>query len=74
MIPTVCEISRPDTLVYVVAGDLNLQAKLLILLGSISASKTNPSNLLKLLGFFSILVAGHATTDTDIRFRSRFET
>jgi hypothetical protein len=53
-LPTVCEISRPDTLVYVVAGDLNLQAKLLTLLGSIPASKTNPSNLLKLLVFFDL--------------------
>jgi hypothetical protein len=33
-------------------GDLNLQAKSLMLLGSIPPAKANPSNLLRLLGFF----------------------
>jgi hypothetical protein len=39
-------------------GDLNLQAKLLMLLGLIPAPKRNPSNHLRLLGFFINLVAG----------------
>jgi hypothetical protein len=33
-------------------GDLNLQAKPLMLLGSNPPPKTNPSNLLRLLGFY----------------------
>src|SRR5882672_1045704 len=57
-LPAVCEISRADTIACVVAGDLNLQAKSLMLLGSIPSPKQNPSNPLRLLGFFINLVAG----------------
>jgi hypothetical protein len=39
-------------------GDLNLQAKSLMLLRSIPRRKENPSNLWRLLGFFTNLVAG----------------
>ncbi len=39
-------------------GDLNLQAKLLMLLRLIPTPKANPSNPLRSLGFFINLVAG----------------
>jgi hypothetical protein len=58
-LPAVCEISRADTIACVwLRGDLNLQAKSLMLLGSIPSPKQNPSNHLRLLGFFIDLVAG----------------
>jgi hypothetical protein len=50
--------SRLDTIACAVVGDLNLHAKSLMLLGSIPSPKQNPSDPLRLLGFFINLVAG----------------
>ena len=42
-LPAVCEIYRPDTTRVWLRGDLNLQAKLLVLLRSILTPKRTPA-------------------------------